>query len=72
VWAKVGRSWYKNAAGRITNNWSGSTIEYWWKTRALDLSKYRLDGKWAQATDGTSSSDANAAGTANGSSRTAA
>jgi cation diffusion facilitator CzcD-associated flavoprotein CzcO len=49
VWAKVGRSWYKNAAGRITNNWSGSTIEYWWKTRNADLSKYRIEGASARA-----------------------
>ena len=26
VWASTGKSWYKNDAGRITNNWSGSTI----------------------------------------------
>lgn len=72
IWAKVGHSWYKNAAGRITNNWSGSTAEYWWKTRALDLSKYRLEGKWTRVADEPSSADENAAGTADGSSRTAA
>ena len=37
VWAAPDRSWYKTAAGRITNNWSGSTIRYWWKTRRPDL-----------------------------------
>jgi len=42
VWAAVGESWYKNAAGKITNNWSGTTIEYWWRTRRADLSQYRL------------------------------
>jgi cation diffusion facilitator CzcD-associated flavoprotein CzcO len=42
VWANVDHSWYKNAAGKITNNWSGTTIEYWWRTRHCDLSKYRL------------------------------
>ena len=42
VWASVGKSWYKNAAGRITNNWSGTTTEYWWKTRKPDLSNYRV------------------------------
>lgn len=40
VWGKVDRSWYKTAAGKITNNWSGSTLEYWWKTRRADLSVY--------------------------------
>jgi hypothetical protein len=37
VWAAPGRGWYKTAAGRITNNWSGSTIRYWRKTRRPDL-----------------------------------
>lgn len=40
VWNDTDRSWYKNAAGRITNNWSGSTIRYWWNTRAADLDAY--------------------------------
>ena len=40
VWAETPRSWYKNAAGRITNNWSGTTTRYWWKTRRADLSIY--------------------------------
>jgi cation diffusion facilitator CzcD-associated flavoprotein CzcO len=40
VWATTDRSWYKNEAGRITNNWSGTTIRYWWMTRRPDLSVY--------------------------------
>jgi cation diffusion facilitator CzcD-associated flavoprotein CzcO len=40
VWATTDRSWYKNEAGRITNNWSGSTARYWWMTRRVDLSVY--------------------------------
>lgn len=44
VWARTGASWYKNARGRITNNWSGSTIRYWWRTRRADLGRYRLLG----------------------------
>jgi cation diffusion facilitator CzcD-associated flavoprotein CzcO len=40
VWATTDRSWYKNEAGRITNNWSGTTIRYWWLTRRADLSVY--------------------------------
>ena len=50
VWAKVGKSWYKRADGRITNNWSGSTVEYWWRTRRADLRLYRL-GARARETD---------------------
>jgi cation diffusion facilitator CzcD-associated flavoprotein CzcO len=41
VWAKTGKSWYKRADGRITNNWSGTTIAYWWRTRTIDLGLYR-------------------------------
>ena len=40
VWATTDRSWYKNDAGRITNNWSGTTLRYWWMTRRTDLSVY--------------------------------
>jgi cation diffusion facilitator CzcD-associated flavoprotein CzcO len=40
VWATTGKSWYKTDTGRITNNWSRSTISYWWRTRRADLSKY--------------------------------
>ena len=41
VWAETDHSWYKDEAGRITNNWSGTTTRYWWKTRRLDLGCYR-------------------------------
>jgi hypothetical protein len=42
VWARTDRSWYKRADGRITNNWSGTTLAYWWRTRRPDLEHYRL------------------------------
>lgn len=32
VWAAGCHSWYKTASGRITNNWSGTTLSYWWRT----------------------------------------
>jgi hypothetical protein len=41
VWAETPRSWYKNEAGRITNNWSGTTLRYWWTTRRFDREAYR-------------------------------
>ena len=41
VWAATGKSWYKTDAGRITNNWSGSTLRYWWTTRRFDCEHYR-------------------------------
>jgi len=40
VWAQISASWYKNASGRITNNWYGPTWLYWLKTRRIDLSIY--------------------------------
>ena len=42
VWARTDHSWYKTRSGRITNNWSGTTISYWWKTRRAKLAAYRL------------------------------
>lgn len=33
VWADSCHSWYKTASGKITNNWSGTTTSYWWRTR---------------------------------------
>lgn len=42
VWAAGCSSWYKDATGRITNNWSSSTISYWWHTRRADLDAYAL------------------------------
>jgi cation diffusion facilitator CzcD-associated flavoprotein CzcO len=41
AWAKVDHSWYKTDSGKITNNWSGPTIEYWWRTRNVDFRGYR-------------------------------
>jgi cation diffusion facilitator CzcD-associated flavoprotein CzcO len=40
AWARTGKSWYKNEAGQITNNWSGTTARYWWQTRKVDLDAY--------------------------------
>jgi len=41
AWAATEHSWYKNEAGLITNNWSGTTLRYWWNTRRADLGLYR-------------------------------
>jgi cation diffusion facilitator CzcD-associated flavoprotein CzcO len=41
AWAVTGRSWYKTEKGKITNNWSGTTLRYWWKTRKVKLGVYR-------------------------------
>lgn len=42
VWARTDHSWYKRADGTITNNWSGTTARYWWRTRRPDWSAYRM------------------------------
>jgi cation diffusion facilitator CzcD-associated flavoprotein CzcO len=49
VWAFTGKSWYKNDAGRITNNWSGSTIRYWWKTIRANPQLYRFKARHESA-----------------------
>jgi 4-hydroxyacetophenone monooxygenase len=36
------RSWYRNASGRVTQNWPFSMLEYWRLTRAPDLDDYSL------------------------------
>ncbi len=45
AWASTDRSWYKTRDGRITNNWSGTTIEYWWRTRHADLDVYHQEAR---------------------------
>ncbi|MGD8860036.1 MAG: NAD(P)/FAD-dependent oxidoreductase [Myxococcales bacterium] len=42
VWARTDGSWYRDASGRITNNWSGSTLRYWWMTRRPRFRDYRF------------------------------
>ncbi|AHH15613.1 putative monooxygenase [Nocardia nova SH22a] len=40
-------SWYRNASGRITNNWPGATVLFRWKTRRFEPSEY-AEGVTAQ------------------------
>ena len=47
VWAAGCASWYKHD-GKITNNWSSSTIEFWRQTRRADLENYELTGRTTQ------------------------
>lgn len=42
VWEQGCSSWYKNAAGKHTNNWSGFTFSYRQHTRQPDWSDYDL------------------------------
>ena len=35
------RSWYRNARGRVTQNWPFSVLEFWQQTRSADPADYR-------------------------------
>jgi 4-hydroxyacetophenone monooxygenase len=44
VWGQADvPSWYRNAAGRVTQNWPGTLEEFWAITRRADPADYRLD-----------------------------
>jgi cation diffusion facilitator CzcD-associated flavoprotein CzcO len=40
IWEQGCNSWYKNAAGKNTNNWPGFTFSYRQQTRHLELADY--------------------------------
>jgi 4-hydroxyacetophenone monooxygenase len=41
VWGAADvNSWYKNEAGRVTQNWPFSLLEFWQQTRQVDLGDY--------------------------------
>lgn len=42
VWHGYVASWYKTADGHIINNWCGSTIDYWRKTRKPDFTSFHF------------------------------
>ncbi|MDP5052579.1 MAG: NAD(P)/FAD-dependent oxidoreductase, partial [Congregibacter sp.] len=42
VWVASCESWYKNAAGKVTNNWPRSTLAYWWHMRSPDFSDFDM------------------------------
>jgi cation diffusion facilitator CzcD-associated flavoprotein CzcO len=42
TWAGGCQSWYKTADGKITNNWSGRTTQYWWRTRSPDFDEFEI------------------------------
>ncbi|MSW50958.1 MAG: NAD(P)-binding protein [Actinobacteria bacterium] len=43
VWAAGGcRSWYRDASGRVTNNWPGLMAEYARRTKTIDPSDYQV------------------------------
>jgi len=44
VWSTGCDSWYKNEAGRVTNNWPGTATEYGLRTRRFEIDRYRTTG----------------------------
>jgi cation diffusion facilitator CzcD-associated flavoprotein CzcO len=40
AWSAGCKSWYKNAEGKVTNNWSTWTVRYWWRTRRAKLADF--------------------------------
>lgn len=42
VWTTSCGNWYKTASGRVTNNWPGSTLAYWLRTRHPDFADFTL------------------------------
>ncbi len=42
VWGGECGSWYKNASGKITNNWPHSTLRFRWSMRQPDFSEYDM------------------------------
>ncbi|WP_189477786.1 flavin-containing monooxygenase [Halioglobus pacificus] len=42
VWVAQCDSWYKNAAGKVVNNWPRSTLYYWWHMRAPDFTDFDM------------------------------
>ncbi|MEO1527180.1 MAG: NAD(P)/FAD-dependent oxidoreductase [Planctomycetota bacterium] len=42
IWAGDCASWYKTADGKLPNNWWGSAIGYWLRTRKPKLNEFRL------------------------------
>jgi cation diffusion facilitator CzcD-associated flavoprotein CzcO len=58
AWAAAGASWYKDASGRITNNWPWTTIQYWWETRRLRLEDYHAVPRAASRATRDSTGDA--------------
>ncbi|HEY7775514.1 MAG TPA: NAD(P)/FAD-dependent oxidoreductase [Kineobactrum sp.] len=42
VWVASCDSWYKNAAGKVVNNWPRSTLSYWWQMRSPDFADFDM------------------------------
>jgi cation diffusion facilitator CzcD-associated flavoprotein CzcO len=45
VWAGGCSNWYKTADGKVTNNWPGTTLSYWRRTRKPDFAHFRFQAR---------------------------
>lgn len=45
-------SWYKNEAGLITNNWSGTVVEYQERLAKVDFGDYVVEGDGRESVEG--------------------
>lgn len=45
-------SWYKNEAGLITNNWSGTVVEYQKQLERVDFGEYVVEGTGTEVVKG--------------------
>jgi cation diffusion facilitator CzcD-associated flavoprotein CzcO len=52
AWVAACHSWYKNAAGRVTNNWPTWTVRYWLDTLRLRPSDLRITASVLKARSG--------------------
>lgn len=50
TWAGACTSWYKDAAGRITNNWPTWTVRYWWDTLRIRESDFKVGSEHSRQT----------------------
>lgn len=62
VWASSCHSWYKTDKGKITNNWSGPTLDYWWRTRRPRADEYEVRSRPSGASSGRSAVHSGAGG----------
>jgi len=53
AWVGSCHSWYKQASGRVTNNWPTWTVRYWWDTLRLHPSELGLAAEHRSSGDPT-------------------
>ena len=44
-------SWYKNAKGRVTQNWPFLLVDYWQATRRVNPDDYQFESRFGEAAE---------------------